>query len=130
MQTLNNLQFPGKTAPGSYIGRGLLVMRNLFRSSGRRNVPRSLVVVIAGLSTDDIATPANELRVLGTDIFCISLGNLNGELQMHSIASTPDSEHMFSASFSQLGFIAQNIFTKILKGKKKFCILLNMHHNS
>lgn len=122
IQTLMNIQFPGKYGPGSNVGHSLYVMKNLFIATGRRNVPRTLIIVTAGISTDDVITPASQLRLIRIDIFCVTLGSLNSEFQMQSIASLPHYEHVFSATFIQLGFIYQTIFTKILKGKVKLIL--------
>jgi collagen type XII alpha len=117
LQALNTVQYPGTDGPGTYIGRGLHVTRHyLFEETGRPRVPHALIIVAAGRSLDDVISPAMELRSMGIDIYCVGVGNTYSKLQLHAMASFPHSEHIFGASISQLGYIAQNVVTKILKG--------------
>ncbi|EDO32445.1 predicted protein [Nematostella vectensis] len=117
LDALNNVQYPGTDGPGTYIGRGLHVAKEyLFEASGRPRVPHALIVVAAGRSLDDVITPSLSLRRMGVDIYTVGVGKFYTKLQMHAMASFPHSEHVFGAWYPQLGFYAQNVVTKILKG--------------
>lgn len=117
LQALNTVQYPGTDGPGTYIGRGLRVTSHyLFEATGRPRVPHALIVVAAGRSLDDVISPAMELRSMGIDIYCVGFGSSYSKLQLHAMASFPHSEHIFGASTTGLGYIAQNVVTKILKG--------------
>jgi len=83
------------------------------------NRPKVLVVVTSGLSCDDVFGPAQELRSFGVDVFVVNLGSLKSEFQMHTIGSEPLSDHIFATSYSQVGFLAENILHKIMKGENK-----------
>lgn len=115
---LSTVQFPGTDGPGTYIGRGLHITNHyLFGMSARSHVPKTLVIVAAGRSLDDVIMPAMDMRSHGIDIYCVGVGNFYSKLQMHAMASFPHTEHIFRAQYTQLGFIAQNVVTKILKGE-------------
>ena len=117
-QALNSVQYPGTDGPGTYIGRGLRVTKHyLFGSSGRPNVPKTLVLVAAGKSVDDVIAPSLALRSYGVEIFCIGVGNLYSKLQLHAMASSPHSEHILRGDYASIGNTAQQVVTKILKGK-------------
>lgn len=119
LQLISHVRFPGKTsAPGSCIGRGLRAAKNyIFSAADITKIrPKVLVVVTTGLSCDDVFEPTQELRSAGVDIFVVNLGSLRSEFQMHAIASEPISDHIFSASFSQVAFLAESILNKIVKG--------------
>ena len=117
-QALNSVQYPGTDGPGTYIGRGLHVAHHyLFSSSGRAHVPRALVVVAAGRSIDDVITPSMDIRSHSIEMFCVGVGNLYSKLQLHAMASFPHSEHIFRGDYAQMGSTAQQVVTKILKGK-------------
>lgn len=121
MHVVSHIPFPGRTsAPGACIGRGLNAAKHyIFSESDNANSrPKVLVVVTAGLSCDDVFGPTQDLRTAGVDVFVVNLGNLRSEFQMHAIGSDPLSEHIFSASFSQVAFLAENILHKIMKGKR------------
>ncbi|EDO32444.1 predicted protein [Nematostella vectensis] len=122
LDALNNVQYPGTDGPGTYIGRGLHVAKEyLFEASGRPRVPHALIVVAAGRSLDDVITPSLSLRRMGVDIYTVGVGKFYTKLQMHAMASFPHSEHVFGAWYPQLGFYAQNVVTKILKGHHDLC---------
>lgn len=117
-QALNSVQYPGTDGPGTYIGRGLHVAHHyLFSSSGRAHVPRALVVVAAGRSIDDVITPSMDIRSHSVEMFCVGVGNLYSKLQLHAMASFPHSEHIFRGDYALIGSTAQQVVTKILKGK-------------
>lgn len=119
LAALNTVQYPGTDGPGTYIGRGLHVAAEfLFHQTGRPRAPHALVIVAAGRSLDDVITPAQELRSMGIDMYCVGVGQQYSKLQVHAMASFPHSEHIFAADYQQLGMIAQNVVTKILKGEK------------
>ena len=117
-QALTTVQYPGTDGPGTYIGRGLHVTkRYLFSSSGRAHVPRAIVLLVAGRSIDDVITPSMDIRSYGVEMYCVGVGNLYSKLQLHAMASFPHSEHIFRADYTQMGRTAQQVVTKILKGK-------------
>lgn len=123
-QALSTVQYPGTDGPGTYIGRGLYVAkRYLFGGSGRAHVPRAIVLLVAGRSIDDVITPSMSIRSNGVEMFCVGVGNLYSKLQLHAMASFPHSEHIFRADYAQMGRTAQQVVTKILKGKTKKILL-------
>lgn len=116
-QALTSVQYPGTDGPGTYIGRGLHVAKHyLFRNSGRAHVPRAIVLLAAGRSIDDVITPSMDIRSYGVEMFCVGVGNLYSKLQLHAMASSPHSEHIFRGDYVQMGRTAQQVVTKILKG--------------
>lgn len=88
----------------------------MFEQTGRRRVPKALVILAAGRSLDDVISPSMQLRAGGVDVFTVGVGGVYSKLQLHAMASYPHSEHIFRAAYPQLTFIAQNIVTKIVKG--------------
>lgn len=116
-EALSSVQYPGTDGPGTYLGRGLRVTKHyLFRSSGRPNVPKALVLLAAGRSVDNVVGPSLDVRSFGVEIFCIGVGSLYSKLQLHAMASAPHSEHILRGDYAIIGNTAQQVVTKILKG--------------
>ena len=132
-QALNSVQYPGTDGPGTYIGRGLHVSKHyLFSNSGRARAPRALIVVAAGRSIDDVITPSMDIRSYSVEMFCVGVGNLYSKLQLHAMASFPHSEHIFRGDYTQMGSTAQQVVTKILKGKcsNRLYLSFSEHHST
>lgn len=119
-QALQSITYPGTHWPGThnlYIGRGLHVTQHyLFDSSWRAYVPRALIVVTAGSSVDDVLAPSTNIRSYGVEVFCVGVGNLYSNWQLHAMASVPHSEHIFKTGYAQMERTAEQLVTNVLKG--------------
>lgn len=83
----------------------------------RENVPRVLVVISDGYSSDDIVEPSEELRRAGIIIVTVGLGTHYNRAQLTVIASSPHEEHVFAVKFSQMPNIVMAVQDKFCKGK-------------
>ena len=101
------------------IGAGLRLVKNkLFDVTSRQNVPRILIVLTSGKSTEDVMTPSKELRDSGVTVFCIGIGNMYDAKELDQIATDPDAGHVLTTDVTQLGLIIKAIKGKICKGRK------------
>ena len=103
---------------GSRIGRALLMAQNkLFRRNPRRTRTTKVVVVITdGSSMDDVAAPSNALKARGVRIYCVGVGRyINGQ-QLDIMASLPRKNHIFTADWTHLGVIVNDLRNAICLG--------------
>ncbi|KAJ7385794.1 Cartilage matrix protein [Desmophyllum pertusum] len=78
-------------------------------------VPRVLVVVTDGWSSDDVAKPSEELKMSGVIILSVGLGTHYNKAQLNVMASYPKEDHVFTVDFSQMSSIVMAIQDKSCK---------------
>ncbi|XP_077453777.1 collagen alpha-6(VI) chain isoform X2 [Stigmatopora argus] len=99
----------------TYIGNALAKIQDYFQegNGSRRaaDVPQNLVLITDGESTDEVQTPADNLRALGVEIFVIGIGNYR-ETQLLQMAGKHDRYHTVD-SFVALTEIRQKVVDTI-----------------
>lgn len=103
---------------GSRIGRALLMAQNqMFRKNTRRSRTTKVVVVITdGSSMDDVAGPSNALKARGVRIYCLGVGRYINGRQLDIMASPPRRNHIFTADWTHLGIVVNEIRNAICLG--------------
>nr|XP_014343031.1 PREDICTED: collagen alpha-6(VI) chain-like [Latimeria chalumnae] len=108
-------KFPYR-AGGTYTGKALdFVRREYFTESAgsraQQNIPQILVVITDGESTDEVHTPAEELRQNGITVYVVGIGT-HGYEELREIANRPSEKFLFNIdNFSVL----QDLTTNLLK---------------
>ncbi|CAH1788337.1 unnamed protein product [Owenia fusiformis] len=113
LTAVDNFEWRGRA---THTAQALMLARTqMFRQENgdRRIAPNVLVLVTDGVSTvnpDEVNPEALELRISGTDIFTVAIGNLIDEGELKKIASDPDEEHMYGVdNFDSLGSILNSL---------------------
>lgn len=103
---------------GSRIGRALLMAQNqLFRKNPRRTRTTKVVVVITdGSSMDNVAAPSTALKARGVRIYCVGVGRYINGPQLDIMASPPRKNHIFTADWSHLGVVVNDLRNAICLG--------------
>ena len=102
---------------GTYTGKALtFTQSSLFASSARPGKPHLLIVLTDGASTDPVTQPAKALRDSGVTIYSLGIGKNFNSNQLNDMASDPDSDHVFTADFTQLDSVVQQIKNQACKG--------------
>lgn len=103
---------------GTMTGRGLdyLTRAHLTTASGSRAVEGAAQVVLVltdGRSQDDVAEPAQVLRLAGVEVFAVGVHNAV-DLELREMASLPHDSYVFRVdSFLSLGDIIQDLVVGI-----------------
>ncbi|EDO47555.1 predicted protein, partial [Nematostella vectensis] len=114
---VNATNYPGM---GTYAGKGLTLAKDdLYSAPVRSGVPRILIVMTDGISSDDVAGPAKALRDMGVEIFALGIGKNYDQGQLDSMGSDPKPDHVVTADFDKLDPVIQTIKDKACKGMKK-----------
>lgn len=114
---IDRIPYPGYR---TNTGVGLKLAGEKLFNDVRPGVPRVLVVITDGASTDDVAAPSEALRQTGVIIISVGLG-IERRLarfrpQLTAMASEPKQEHVFTADFPQMQDIVTAIQDKLCKG--------------
>lgn len=114
---------------GSRIGRALLMAQNqLFRRNPRRSRTTKVVVVITdGSSMDDVAAPSNALKARGVRIYCVGVGRYINGRQLDIMASPPRKNHIFTADWTHLGIVVNELRNAICLGRFKLMLFSSEH---
>ena len=121
---IDNIKYPGHS---TYAGRGLEMAAEKLFGDIRKGVPRVLVVITDGWSSDDVAKPSEELKMSGVIILSVGLGTHYNKAQLNVMASYPKEDHVFSVDFSQMSSIVMAIQDKSCKGKGQYQICMNSY---
>ena len=101
----------------TYTGNALrFTLAKLFNRPIRPGVPRVLVVLTDGRSTDSVTQPSQELHAAGIIVYSLGIWNSYDINQLNDMASDPDSEHVSIADFDTLGTVVDNIKSKVCVG--------------
>ena len=112
---IDNMYYPGRS---TYTGKALRLARTgLFENGSRPGVPKMLLVLTDGKSSDSVAGPAQKLRDLGVTVFSIGIGINYNKQQLNYMASDPDSKHVFTADFNDMQTLVQKIKGSVCKSK-------------
>ena len=113
-EAIENIVYPGG---GTYTGQALnLAGNDLFNDAVvRSNVPKVLVLVTDGVSTDDVTQPAALLRDKGVVVLVVAIGQNTDDTQLTQIAHGKP-EQVFKAEFMSLGIVTNDIRGAICRG--------------
>ena len=113
---IDSINYPNQ---GTLTGKALTFTKSeLFTKSARPGTPHLLLVMTDGASSDPVSEPAKSLQDSGVIVYSIGIGR-NFELQqLQEMASDPDSDHVFTADFSQLDSLVGQIKQQACKGNK------------
>ncbi|OCT70588.1 von Willebrand factor A domain-containing protein 1 [Xenopus laevis] len=92
------------------------IKENLFeeRSGSRAEVPKVMVWVTDGLSTDDISQPMQLLKDMGVTVFIVSTGRGN-YLELSAAASKPSDTHLHFVDVDDLHIITKELRDSIIE---------------
>ena len=103
---------------GTNIGRALeLARNNLFGKSARPGIPNMLIVLTDGQSQDPVTDAAQRLRDSAVTIFTVGIGNGYDIGQLRDMATDPDSQHVYKATFNNLDEVVKAIKDRACMGK-------------
>ena len=113
-EAIENIVYPGG---GTYTGKALnLAGNDLFNDAVvRSNVPKVLVLVTDGVSTDDVTQPAALLRGKGVIGLVVAIGQNIDHSQLTQIAHGKP-EQVYKAEFMSLGIVTNDIRGAICRG--------------
>ena len=102
---------------GTMTGAALTFAETLLFKSARPGLPKLLIVMTDGVSNDAVDQPAKAVRDSGVTIYSLGIGKNYDMKQLQEMASDPDSDHVFTADFTQLDPVIQQIKNQACKGK-------------
>ena len=109
--------------PGDFTlaGNGLTEVRNELFANGRSEIPNFLVVLMDGVSIDDISLPSAFFRAMDVYVLAVGIGDFYAKPQLDEIANDPDSVYVFEASsYDMLPALATRIKESICNGNMTF----------
>ncbi|EDO29839.1 predicted protein, partial [Nematostella vectensis] len=95
---------------GTRIGEALKLVKTDMFNTARSNVPRMLLVMTDGRSSDDVVAPSRALRDIGVTILTLGLGSDYDLDQLKMIASGVDL--VFESPFDQLPQMVEKVQQK------------------
>lgn len=111
---IDAIVFPGEFTRA---GTGLTAVRRELFANSRSGIPNFLVVVMDGVSIDDISLPSALLRDMSVYILAVGIGDFYAKPQLDEIANDPDSAYVFEASsYDMLPTLATRIKESICNG--------------
>ena len=66
---------------------------------------------------DDVAGPSNALKARGVRIYCVGVGRYINGRQLDIMSSPPRKNHIFTADWTHLGIVANELRNAICLGK-------------
>ena len=103
---------------GTLTGKALKFTKTeLFDKTGRPGVPKVLIVMTDGKSTDDVIQPANILSDANITVFAIGIGRNYDMQQLQQIASKPDIKYALTSDFNRLNDLYTSIRDDACRGK-------------
>ena len=107
MQAIDNAPY---LKGGTLTGKALTFAKaELFDKTGREGVPKVLIVMTDGKSTDDVVKPATQLSNANITVYAIGVGRNYDMTQLKQIASKPDWKYALVSDFNGLN----NLYTSI-----------------
>ncbi|XP_022792982.1 cartilage matrix protein-like [Stylophora pistillata] len=85
------------------------VKRKLFDETGRPEVPKVLIVMTDGKSSDNVTLPAQQLHDANITVFAIGIGRNYDMGQLKVIATKPDIKYALTADFNRLNELYTSI---------------------
>lgn len=109
--------------PGDFTraGNGLTEVRNELFANGRSGIPNFLVVLMDGVSIDDISIPSAFFRAMDVYVLAVGIGDFYAKPQLDEIANDPDSAYVFEASsYDMLPALTTRLKESICNGNMIF----------
>lgn len=95
---------------GTLTGKALNFSKvELFDKTGRQGVPKVLIVMTDGKSTDDVVAPAKILSDANITVFAIGIGRNYDIQQLQQIASKPEIKYALTTDFNRLNELYTSI---------------------
>lgn len=116
-EAIGNIKYPGYTTK---TGAGLTMAADKLFNNVRPGVPRVLIILTDGASSDDVVTPSDALKSTGVIIFSVGLGKNFKKDQLEVMASDPKEEHVFTVDFPQMETIVKAMQETLCKGKSLY----------
>lgn len=107
-----NIKYPGYRTK---TGMALTMAKDQLFNDARAGVPRVLVVLTDGRSSDDVVKPSEELKNTGVIIFVVGLGKNYNLAQLKAMATD---DNVFTVDFLSMMSIVRVMQEKLCKGKK------------
>ncbi|XP_030041504.1 von Willebrand factor A domain-containing protein 1 isoform X1 [Microcaecilia unicolor] len=106
-------QYMGDTNTGQALS---FAKEKLFteQAGARANVPKVLLWVTDGISTDDIAEPMKLLKDMGVTVFVVSTGRGNYR-ELSAAASQPPEDHLYFVDVDDLPIITKDLRDSIIE---------------
>ena len=104
----------GGTLTGKALGFAKV---ELFDKTGRLDVPKVLIVMTDGKSTDDVVKPAKILSDANITVFAIGIGRKYDIQQLQQIASKPEIKYALTSDFNRLQELYTSIRDDTCRGK-------------
>jgi len=113
-EAIDTISYPGG---GTYTGKALnKAAIDLYSDAVvRENVPKVLVVITDGVSTDAVTQPAALLNDSGVLVYVVAIGQNVDHTQLTEIAHC-ETEHVFTAEFHSLGIVINDVRGAICRG--------------
>ena len=103
---------------GTLTGKALDFAKvELFDKTGRLDVPKVLIVMTDGKSTDDVVKPAKILSDANITVFAIGIGRNYDIQQLQQIASKPEIKYALTSDFNRLQELYTSIRDDTCRGK-------------
>ena len=124
---IDTIVFPGDF---TRVGNGLTEVRNELFANGRSGIPNFLIVLMDGVSIDDISIPSAFFRAMDVYVIAVGIGDFYAKPQLDEIANDPDSAYVFEASsYDMLPALATRIKESICNGNMIFNWLATVSSN-
>nr|XP_033778708.1 von Willebrand factor A domain-containing protein 1 isoform X3 [Geotrypetes seraphini] len=116
-------QYMGDTNTGQALS---FAKEKLFteQAGARASVPKVLVWVTDGISTDDIAEPMKLLKDMGVTVFVVSTGRGNYR-ELSAAASEPPEDHLHFVDVDDLPIITKSLRDSIIEASSPAQILIS-----
>ena len=101
----------------TYTGEALTKLKTDLFPLARAGVPHILIVLTDGRAHDSVASPAQQLRDMGVHIIAVGVGNADYQ-ELQEIATDPDNENVFTATFDSVVKLTGSILEDVCKGEK------------
>ena len=112
LHAIENVPYDGGL---TYTANALTNLRLQLFPRARSGVPHILIVLTDGRAHDHVTSPAKKLRDMGVHIISVGVGYTDYQ-QLGDMATDPDSENVFTASFDSVVSLTGSILEDVCKG--------------
>ena len=114
----DKIGYPGAGASCT-AGKALTLAKDdLFAKSKRKDASKVLVSLLSSESTDDVSTPAAELKATGVSSLVLGMGQSFSQPQVDSVATSSDYQ-MTNVEYDSLLTVTPAVIDKIKNGEVK-----------
>ena len=112
LHAIQNVPYDGGL---TYTANALTNVRLQLFPRARSGVPHILIVLTDGRAHDHVTSPAKRLRDMGVHIISVGVGYTDYQ-ELGDMATDPDSENVFTASFDSVMNLTGSILEDVCKG--------------